>query len=57
VLAGTARLAIVIAGGFAAVALGWPLFSLFAVIALGIIAWGGTTAWVVRASDWSRALR
>jgi putative MATE family efflux protein len=52
VLAGTARLVIVVAGGFGAVALGWPLFALFAVIALGIVAWGATTAWVVRASDW-----
>ncbi|MBI1943419.1 MAG: MATE family efflux transporter, partial [Betaproteobacteria bacterium] len=52
VLAGTARLAIVIAGGFAAVALGAALDWLFAVIAAGMIAWGALTAWAVRAADW-----
>ena len=52
VLAGTARLAIVIAGGFAAAALGAPLWTLFAVIALGMTVHGATTAWAVHRSDW-----
>ena len=54
VLAGTARLVIVVAGGLAAVALGAPLSALYAVIAVGIAVWGGTTIWAVRASDWAR---
>ena len=54
VLAGTARLLIVVAGGFAVVSLGAPLVGLFAVVAFGLVIWGGTTFWVVRATDWSR---
>lgn len=54
VLAGTARLALVAGGGFALVALGAPLAALFALIALGIVVWGGGTALAVRAADWSR---
>ena len=55
VAANTVRLVIVACGGFTAVALGAPLAMLYAVIALGIAAWGAITAWAVRASDWSRA--
>jgi putative MATE family efflux protein len=54
VLAGTARLVIVVAGGFAALALGAPLAALYAVIAAGIVVWGGGTTLAVRSSDWSR---
>jgi putative MATE family efflux protein len=54
VLAGTARLVIVVAGGLAAVALGAPLAVLYAIIALGIVVWGGGTLAAVRAADWSR---
>ena len=54
VLAGTARLVVVVAGGMAAVALGAPLSALYAVIAFGIAVWGGSTIVAVRASDWSR---
>ncbi|MEW5865041.1 MAG: MATE family efflux transporter [Pseudomonadota bacterium] len=54
VLAGTARLVIVVGGGFAALALGAPLAALFAVIALGIVVWGAGTVLAVRASDWTR---
>jgi len=53
-LAGTARLAIVVAGGMAAVALGAPIWALFAVIALGIFVLGSVTAWAVYRSDWKR---
>jgi Na+-driven multidrug efflux pump len=53
-LAGTARLAIVVAGGMAAVALGAPIWALFAVIALGIFVLGSVTAWAVHRSDWKR---
>lgn len=54
VLAGTARLAIVVGGGFALLALGAPLAALFTVIALGIVVWGAGTMLAVRASDWTR---
>jgi Na+-driven multidrug efflux pump len=54
VLAGTARLVIVVAGGLVALALGAPLGALYAIIALGIVVWGAGTIWVVRAGDWSR---
>jgi putative MATE family efflux protein len=54
VLAGTARLAIVVVGGFGALALGAPLGALFAVIAFGIVVWGSATLAVVKSSDWSR---
>jgi putative MATE family efflux protein len=54
VLAGTARLLIVVSGGLIAVALGAPLSTLYAVIAFGMVVWGGATFWAVRATDWSR---
>jgi putative MATE family efflux protein len=54
VLAGTARLVIVITGGVAVVSLGAPLAALYAVVALGLVVWGGTTFLMVRATDWSR---
>jgi len=54
VFAGTLRLVIVVAGGTAAVALGAPLWTLFALLALGIAVMGSVTAWAVNKSDWSR---
>jgi Na+-driven multidrug efflux pump len=54
VLAGTARLIIVICGGFATVSYGAPLPALYAVVALGMSVWGATTLYAVRAADWSR---
>lgn len=54
VLAGTARLVIVIGGGLIALALAAPLAALYWVIALGIVIWGSATIWAVRATDWSR---
>jgi putative MATE family efflux protein len=54
VLAGTARLVLVVAGGALVLQLGGPLAALFAVISLGLTAYGGLTAWVVHRADWSR---
>ncbi len=53
-LAGATRLAIVVAGGFAAAAAGAPLGALFGVIALGIVAYGSLITRVVFKADWSR---
>ncbi len=50
VLAGTARLAIVLAGGM----LAGSLATLYGVIALGMVAAGLGTIWVVAKTDWSR---
>ncbi|MBM3355018.1 MAG: MATE family efflux transporter [Betaproteobacteria bacterium] len=55
VLAGTARLVIVVGGGLIALALAAPLAALYWVIALGIVIWGSATIWAVRASNWGRA--
>lgn len=52
VLAGTARLVIVVAGGFAAVALGAPLAAVFAVIAVGMAVYGAVSAWAVNRTVW-----
>lgn len=52
VLAGTARLAIVIAGGAAAVTLGASLGAVFSVIALGMLVYGALSAWAVRRTPW-----
>jgi hypothetical protein len=52
VLAGTARLAIVIAGGLAAVGLGAPLSAVFAVIARGMLVYGTMRAWAVHRTPW-----
>jgi len=53
-LAGAARLAVVVAGGFAAAAAGAPLGALFGVIALGMIVYGSLIARAVFKADWSR---
>ena len=55
VLAGTARLVLVVAGGVLVMQLGGPLAALFAVIALGLTVFGGLTAWVVYKARWARA--
>jgi len=52
VLAGSARLAIVIAGGTAAVALGAPLTAIFSVIAVGMLVYGTMSAWAVHRTPW-----
>ncbi len=52
VLAGTARLAVVVIGGIAAASLGAPLVALFALIALGLAIFGGLTSWFVARADW-----
>lgn len=54
VFAGTVRLIIVVAGGMMSVALGAPLWTLFAVLAFGIAVMGSLTAWAVSRTDWSR---
>jgi len=55
VLAGTARMAVVIAGGALVMQSGGPLWALFAVIALGLTVFGGLTGYVVHKARWSRA--
>ena len=55
VLAGTARLVVVVVGGIVAVSLGAPLVALFAVIALGLAIFGGLTAWFVARANWAGA--
>jgi putative MATE family efflux protein len=52
VLAGTARLAVVVIGGIAAASLGAPLVALFALIALGMAVFGGLTSWFVARAHW-----
>jgi putative MATE family efflux protein len=54
VLAGTARLVLVVTGGALVMQLGGPLWALFAVIALGLTVFGGLTAWVVYRARWGR---
>jgi len=55
VLAGTARLVLVVAGGVLVMQLGGPLAALFAVIAFGLTVLGGLTAYSVYKARWSRA--
>jgi len=55
VLAGTARMVLVIAGGALVVHFGGPLAALFAVVALGLAVFGGLTGYVVYKARWSRA--
>jgi Na+-driven multidrug efflux pump len=52
VLAGTARLAIVIAGGAAAVSLGAPLGAVFGVVTLGMLVYGALSALAVKRTPW-----
>ncbi len=55
VLAGTARLVLVAAGGALVMQLAGPLAALFAVIALGLTVFGGLTGYVVHKARWARA--
>jgi putative MATE family efflux protein len=55
VLAGTTRLLLVVAGGGLVMLLGGPLAALFAVIALGLIVFGGLTSYLVHKARWERA--
>lgn len=55
VLAGTARLVLVVAGGALVLQFGGPLAALFAVIALGLTVLGGLTGYVVFKARWARA--
>ena len=55
VLAGTARLVLVVAGGALVMQLGGPLAALFTVIALGLTVFGGLTSYVVYKARWARA--
>jgi len=52
VLAGTVRLALVVAGGAAVVALAGPLAAIFAVIACGIVLFGGLIIAAVYRANW-----
>ncbi len=52
VLAQTARLGVVLAGGAAVVASGAPLWAMFAVVALAMLVYGGGTALAVARSRW-----
>ncbi len=54
VLAGTARLLLVVAGGALVMRLGGPLAALFAVIALGLSVFGGLTSYAVYKARWAR---
>ena len=54
-LANTARLALVVAGGVLVMQLGGPLAALFAVIALGLTVYGGLTGYAVYKARWARA--
>ena len=55
VLAGTARLLLVVAGGALVMQFGGPLAALFAVIALGLTVLGALTAYSVYKARWARA--
>jgi len=55
VLAGTARLVLVVAGGMLVMQLGGPLAALFAVIAFGLSVLGVLTAYSVYKARWARA--
>ena len=52
VLAGTARLLVVLVGGVLVTALSGPPAGLFAVVALGFVTHGLLTAWAVRRTPW-----
>jgi putative MATE family efflux protein len=54
VLAGTARMVLVIAGGALVMLFGGPLAALFAVVALGLVVFGGLTGYVVFKARWAR---
>jgi len=53
VLAGTARLFLVVGGAALVLALDGPLWSVFALVALGLVVFGSLTALAVQRTDWS----
>ncbi|MCC6212091.1 MAG: MATE family efflux transporter [Burkholderiales bacterium] len=55
VLAGTVRLAVVVAGGALVMQFGGPLSALFGVVSLGLALLGGLTGYAVYKANWSRA--
>lgn len=54
VLAGTARLALVVVGGALVLQFGGPLAAVFAVIALGLSVFGVLIGYIVRKAHWTR---
>jgi len=54
VLAGTARLVLVVGGAALVLALDGPLWSVFALVAVGLAVFGSLTALAVKRTDWSR---
>ena len=54
-LAGTFRLLIASAGGFAAVRMGAPVSAVFTVIAVAMFVYGAFTAWAVHLANWAQA--
>jgi len=54
VLAGTARLLLVVGGAALVLALRGPLWSVFALVAVGLVVFGSLTALAVKRTDWSR---
>jgi len=54
VLAGTARLVLVVGGAALVLALSGPLWSVFALVAVGLAVFGSLTALAVKRTDWSR---
>jgi putative MATE family efflux protein len=55
VLAGTARMVLVVAGGALVMQFGGPLAALFAVVAIGLVVFGGLTGYVVFKARWARS--
>jgi len=53
VLAGTARLIVAVTGGALLVRLNAPLWTIFVVIALGLLVYGSLTVWAVARTDWT----
>ncbi|MDX1376049.1 MAG: MATE family efflux transporter [Burkholderiales bacterium] len=54
VLAGTARLVLVVGGAALVVALGGPLWAVFALVGTGLVVFGSLTALAVQRTDWAR---
>jgi putative MATE family efflux protein len=54
VLAGTVRLVLVVGGAAIALALDAPLWSIFALVGIGLVVFGSLTALAVKRTDWAR---
>jgi len=54
VLAGTARLVLVVGGAALVLALGGPLWCVFALVGVGLVVFCGLTVLAVKRTDWSR---